>query len=84
VQQIIKEGLSVRQTEELIKKQGESKPKTEPIKVKLSDKATALKKDLAKKLNTKVNITTDLTGKGKITIAFDSDEVLEKIITALS
>jgi ParB family chromosome partitioning protein len=84
VQQIIKEGLSVRQTEKLIKKQGENKPKTEPIKVKLSDKAATFKKDLAKKLNTKINIATDLTGKGKISIAFDSDEALEKIIAALS
>ncbi|MDR1112683.1 MAG: ParB/RepB/Spo0J family partition protein [Bacteroidales bacterium] len=84
VQQIIKEGLSVRQTEELIKKQDENKPKSEPVKMKLSEEAKLFKKQLAKKLNAKVNIATDPTGKGKITIAFDSDEVLGKIMATLS
>jgi len=84
VQQIIEEGLSVRQTEDLIKKQNENKIKAKPITVKLSDKATIFKKNLSHKLNAKVNIATDHTGKGKITIQFDSEQILENIITILS
>lgn len=84
LKEVIKNGLSVRQTEALVKKNSEEfKPAKTKIKITLSDEVNNFKTDLSKKLNVKVTVSKDLSGKGKITIPFASDEDLKKIISKL-
>jgi ParB family chromosome partitioning protein len=75
---------SVRQTEVLVKKylseQGVAKKK---MKVSLSAHVTDFKNGLSKKLNTKISVVKDVSGKGKISIPFTSEEELERIINIL-
>jgi len=84
VEDILKNGLSVRQTEVLVKKylseQGVAKKK---MKVSLSAHVTDFKNGLSKKLNTKISVVKDVSGKGKISIPFTSEEELERIINIL-
>lgn len=84
VKQIEKESLSVRQTEALVKKMlSESRiPKTK-VKITLSDEVRNFQSELSKKLNTKVNIRKDISGKGSLTIPFASDAELKRIIKLL-
>lgn len=84
VRQIIEDGLSVRQTESLVKKiaNGVNSPKTK-VKITLTDDALNFQTNLSKKLQTKVLIKKDLSGKGSITIPFASEEELKRIIATL-
>lgn len=84
VRQIIDEGLSVRQTETLVKKflAESNTPKTK-VKITLSDDIRTFQSAFSKKLNAKVKIKKDIAGKGNITIPFASDEELKKIIGLL-
>ena len=84
VRQIINEGLSVRQTETLVKKYAaeSNSPKTK-VKITLSDEVRTFQSDLSKKLQTKVKIKKDISGKGTLTIPFASDDELKKIIKLL-
>lgn len=79
VRQIINEGLSVRQTETLVKKYAaeSNSPKTK-VKITLSDEVRTFQSDLSKKLQTKVKIKKDISGKGTLTIPFASDDELKK------
>lgn len=85
VQEIIKNALSVRQTEVLVKKylaeQGVPKKK---MKVTLPANITTFKNNFSKKLNSKVSVVKDAAGKGKISIPFASDDDLERIIKLLN
>lgn len=84
LKEIISSGLSVRQTEALAKKiSTEIKPKN-TVKVKLSSEIVNFKNTLSTKLKTKVTISKDVTGKGKIAIPFKSNEELMHIIEQLS
>lgn len=84
LKEVIKNGLSVRQTEALVKKNSEEfKPAKTKIKITLSDEVNNFKTDLSKKLNVKVGISKDMSGKGKITIPFASDDDLKQIINKL-
>lgn len=82
--QIISEGLSVRKVEELAKniKEGKSASpeKKEPQKKDLPEDYAALKEKLNGLFNTPVSMTCDKKGKGKITIQFNSDDDLLKIM----
>lgn len=84
VRQIINEGLSVRQTETLVKKYAaeSNTPKTK-VKITLSDEVRTFQSDLSKKLQTKVKIKKDISGKGTLTIPFASDDELKKIMKLL-
>jgi len=85
VNEIIKNGLSVRQTEALVKKHSfEFKTPKTKIKITLSDQVVNFQTNISKKLNAKVKISKDMSGKGKISIAFNSDEELKKIISILN
>ena len=80
---IVKEGLSVRKVEALVKKEiaelsNKNKP-TKPVQ-KTSDDFDALKNHLSRFFNTPVEFKYSKTGKGKITIPFTSNEDLERII----
>ena len=85
VNQIIKEKLSVRQTEALVKKYSSDfkTPKTK-IKITLSDEIINFQTAFSKRIGTKVAIQKDISGKGKISIPFVSDEELKKIIDLLN
>ena len=84
LKQVVDGGLSVRQTETLVKKHtSESKTAKTKIKITLSDEVNQFMSSLSKKLNSKVSVNKDLSGKGKITIPFTSDEDLKQIISKL-
>ena len=84
VQQIVKDNLSVRQTETLVKKtlEGSQNRKTK-VKITLSAAVRTAQSAIAKRLGTKVNIKKDISGKGQIQIPFESDEELKKILDLL-
>lgn len=82
-QKIIKEGLNVRQTEELVLKlknptQHESKPK----KIK-DDDLLKIEQNLTKKIGIKVQINTGKNGKGKVVLNYKDISELENIINKL-
>ena len=82
---IIKEGLSVRQVEEIVK---ESKAETSLALKKnpasnLSFTQKKIKEDLSKFLTSKVQLQTNSNGKGKLTIPFTSEKELERIVELL-
>ena len=84
VQQIIKDQLSVRQTESLVKAAMEgTRNKKSKVKITLSDDVRNAQTALGKKLNTKVSIKKDISGKGSIQIPFSSDEELKHILDVL-
>ena len=80
---IIKEGLSVRRVEAIVKAEiaklsDKNKPE-KPVQ-KTSNDFDALKKHLSRFFDTPVDFKYSKTGKGKITIPFTSNEDLERII----
>lgn len=94
--QIVADELSVRDVEALIKGQREpeskeEKPKLEelidsaekPQTAELSPAMVDFKNKLAENLSTKVAISADNKGRGKIVITFDSQEQLDRIIDAI-
>ncbi len=79
---ILKDGLSVRKVEELVKavEKGGKKP---VAKVKKENEYKSLETHLESHFNTKVQLQRSKNGKGKITISFSSDSDLERIIALL-
>jgi ParB family chromosome partitioning protein len=82
---IIKEGLSVRQVEEIVK---ESKAETSLALKKnpasnLSFTQNKIKEDLSEFFTSKVQLQTNSNGKGKLTIPFASEKELERIVELL-
>lgn len=89
-EQILADGLSVRQVEELVRGVADGSivapdtphpPKAE--KKTLPEEYNMLKDQLSRFFNTKVQFTCNQKGKGKITIPFASEEELEKLIALL-
>ena len=84
--EIIKEKLSVRKVEEMVKAllEGESvkagSKKITPKGAKLPEEYNILKDSLSKFFQTKVQLTCSEKGKGKISIPFTNEEELERII----
>ncbi len=84
VQQIVNEQLSVRQTETLVKKTLEGlRNKKSKVKITISDEVRSAQTAISKKLNAKVNIKKDISGKGQIQIPFTSDEELKRLLNLL-
>ncbi len=88
--QILEQGLSVRQVEEMAREieANQTRPKSLPkTKGESSKGKTEFFADLAKHLSsvfkTKVNLRATSRGSGKLTIAFDSEEELERIMLML-
>ncbi|MCH5219733.1 MAG: ParB/RepB/Spo0J family partition protein [Muribaculaceae bacterium] len=79
--EILRNGLSVRKVEELAKKyqSGLTDSKKEQVRTKSSD-FSALKNRLSQTFNTRVSLTCNEAGKGKITIPFNDTEQLERLI----
>jgi len=85
LKEIVKNQLSVRQTETLVKKYlTEIKPAKTKVKVTLTDEMMTFSRRFSEQLKTKVAIQKDITGKGKISILFSSNEELDRIIKSLS
>ena len=86
--QILKDGLSVRKTEELVReiKDGGEKETPEKIKPETSktpEEYAMLQEHLTNFFNAKIGFSCDDKGKGKIIIPFNSDQDLERIMKLL-
>ena len=86
-EQILQDGLSVRQVEELVRYAAEvAVPEAkdeQPKKKLLPEEYNLLKDHLSRFFNTRVNLSCNEKGKGKITIPFASEDELEKLIMLL-
>ncbi len=87
-EQILAEGLSVRNVEDLVRNATEGgkreKNKIAPSrKSMLPEEFNLLKDHLSRFFNTKVQLACNEKGKGRITIPFASEEELEKLISLL-
>ena len=85
-QKIIRGKLSVRQTEDLVKKYSDTSQKSVKLKKMLSDspEIVQIENDLISHLGTKVIIRKDKKGKGKIQIEFYSEDDLQRIVEILT
>jgi len=78
------QGLSVRQTEALVKKiQQGGKPTPEKVKPELDPRLSELAGELSIRFATNVAISENAKGKGKITINYDDTETLDAILSLL-
>ena len=86
-EQVVKKHLPVRATEELVKKMAVNKNNGTEEGVKyqrfVSEEYDRLKAELSQLFNTKVNLQYNEQGKGKISLAFDSDDDLMRIMSIL-
>lgn len=84
--EIMKNGLSVRQTEELVRKvnQNDKGHVKKPAKNLLPPAYQKIQDNLATHFSTKVNLDRGKNGKGSIQIEFYSDEELDAILDKLS
>lgn len=82
---VIKEGLSVRQVEDIVKDKKEEKAlkTSKGNKPDLSFSQQKIKEDLSDFLNTGVQLHTNSKGAGKITIPYKSEKELERIVELL-
>ncbi len=83
---VVKNGLSVRATEAMVKQialnNGNISNREKPQKF-VSEEYDNLKKELSQLFNTKINLQYNEQGKGKISISFDSDDDLMRIMSIL-
>lgn len=84
-ERILKEGLSVRSVEESVRGAGaiEQKKEKKEKKALLPEEYNLLKDHLSSFFKTKVQLTYNDKGKGKITIPFGSEEQLEELVSLL-
>ncbi|MBS0028004.1 ParB/RepB/Spo0J family partition protein [Chitinophaga sp. 22321] len=80
--EILKNGLSVRQTEDLARKinQADKNHQQKSVKLKLPPAFQKIQDNLASHFSTKVKLDRSKTGKGSILIEFYSDEELDSIL----
>ena len=81
---ILSKGYSVRQVEELARKENEGSAKRPSAKTaSASAEYRELEKLLSERFDTKVRLTVDAKGKGSITIPFRNEKKLEEILACL-
>ncbi len=83
---IIKEGLSVRKVEDIVRELAENKNENKPNKLtnkKASNDFDALAQHLSNYFNTQVRFNCNKNGKGNISIPFSNPDELERIIAML-
>lgn len=79
--QILAEGLSVRKVEDLVRNLGvDKKPKRKSSQLDLKEEYSELKSRLSNLFSSKVDLSCDAKGKGKITISFKNDDEFLKIL----
>jgi ParB family chromosome partitioning protein len=81
--QVVSGGLSVRQTEELVRRTGTRVPKTKRSKPARGADVERLERGLREALATKVTLSTSRKG-GRITIEYYTDEELERLYERLT
>ena len=86
--EVQKNGYSVRKVEELVQafkndNDVQTPPKNSPTKTQLPAEFSILRDRLSELFNTKVQMACSPKGKGKITISFDNEEELERIMNAI-
>lgn len=86
--EVQKNGYSVRKVEELVQafkndNDVQAPPKNSPTKTQLPAEFSILRDRLSELFNTKVQMACSPKGKGKITISFDNEEELERIMNAI-
>ena len=81
LKQVVKGGLSVRQTEEMVRRMAE-KPKAKPVRDRKSPELRALEDKFCQALGTKVNLTRSKKG-GRLVVYFYSEEELQAIYDLL-
>ena len=84
--QVLAEGASVRRTEELVRLAANGESDEKPLKKEkqhtiMPEEYDALCKELNDKFNAKVKLSYNEKGKGKVTIPFDSDEDLMRLMS---
>ncbi|MDF9829120.1 ParB family chromosome partitioning protein [Parabacteroides sp. PF5-6] len=85
-EQVLIDGLSVRNVEELVRNNADKPAKAQTPKekkAKLPEEYNSLQEHLSRFFRTPVELTYNKKGKGKITIPFNSEEELEKVIGLL-
>lgn len=80
---IVKDGLSVRQVEEIVKGKKQTTTSKKSIALDLSFNQQKIKEDLSDFLNTNVQLQSNTEGKGKMIIPFTTEKDLERIIALL-
>jgi ParB family chromosome partitioning protein len=78
---IIEKGLSVRETERLVKKQNEPTTKTTGAAHGVDPDTERLQQDLSEKLGAKVQFQSSKSGKGKLVIHYNSLDELDGILS---
>lgn len=78
--EIIEKGLSVRATEDLVRKIKENKKNPKISKSEKSNEQKAIQTKIADKLKAKVSLNVSEKGSGKISIAFKNSKELEAIV----
>jgi ParB family chromosome partitioning protein len=79
-EKIVSQKLSVRQTEKLIRTYHKTKEITPPKKYELSGVMKKELSEISNYLGHKINVRVSESGKGKITIPFDSEEDFDRIV----
>ena len=84
--QVLAEGASVRRTEELVRLASTNEIAEKPLKKEkqhtfVPEEYEALCKELNEKFNAKVKLSYNEKGKGKVTIPFDSDDDLMRLMS---
>lgn len=77
-------GLSVRETEKLVRKLSEPKPSKATKSSEIDSNVRRLQEDLSAKLGAAVTLQCKPNGKGKLTITFNSNDELEGILDHIS
>jgi len=80
--QVVNKGMTVRQTEALVREMLEGKPQTES-KAKVDPDLQRLQIELGEKLGAKVAISHSNTGKGKLTISYHSLDELDGLLARI-
>ena len=78
--EILKNGLSVRKVEEMIRNIGKKSTKTSKESKSLPEEYDSLKSRLSSLFESKIDLSCDSKGKGKITIPFKNDDEFAKIM----
>jgi len=83
---IVNEGLSVRKVEELVRHIADTlyvKPALVSVKPVLTEEILHVREKIKQRFGTRVDISRNNSGKGKLSISFSSDEELQRIISML-
>lgn len=81
--QVVARGLSVRETEGLVRRAGQKKPAATAVVTKVDPDVRRLQDDLSERVGASVRIQANAKGKGKLTIEFTSHDELEGILARI-